>query len=170
MALLNQYVGHDKWQKEIRKQEQFLHTFVWKGNSNNTLESFVTKHRMAFVKLTRCAEHVTYTLPSAHQRVQYLLNAIKTDDAQLVAAIANVRADDQPPNGKMFDFESTANYIIPFDPVTGKRAGTKRKVHDIAAVSSDLGITRGPKTGVDIRYYPGDSYNNLTPEDSGGEI
>ena len=94
---------------------------------------------MAFVKLQRCAENVTYTLPSDSQRVQYLLDGIRTSDGRLQAAIANVLADDDP-TGKLHNFESAAAYIVPHDPVASKRPGNKRKQHEIAAV--DLGIAQ----------------------------
>ena len=31
LALLNQYAGNDKWEAEIKKQEQLLHTRKWRG-------------------------------------------------------------------------------------------------------------------------------------------
>ena len=37
LALLNQYAGRDKWEAEIKRAEQILHTRKWKGQSNFTL-------------------------------------------------------------------------------------------------------------------------------------
>ena len=51
LSIKRQYAGKDKWQAEIKKQENFIHTRVWKGNSNFTLESFITQHRAAHVSL-----------------------------------------------------------------------------------------------------------------------
>ena len=159
-AVISQYVGRDKWQKEVKKQEVFLHTFVWKGNSNMHLETFVNKHRTAYVRIQQCAEHITYTIPSEDQRVQYLLNGIQSNDPQLLAAIGNVKANDGP-TGKLRNFEDCAAYIIPFDPVTSKR-GTKRKApHEIAAM--DLGPSKG-ETGVEVRFYSPKDYRKLTNE------
>ena len=59
-ALIAQYVGKDKYQKELKKQEDFVFTQVWKGNGNITLESFVTKHRAAHISMTQCAKHIEY--------------------------------------------------------------------------------------------------------------
>ena len=95
-AIIAQYVGKDKWQKEKKRQENFLLTYIWKGNSTATLESFINKHRMAFVRLQRCAENIDYTVPTQRQRVEYLLESIKCTDPQLQAALANVCADDGP--------------------------------------------------------------------------
>ena len=38
-ALTNQYCGKDKWEAEIQKHEQMLHTRIWKGQSNFPLET-----------------------------------------------------------------------------------------------------------------------------------
>jgi hypothetical protein len=162
-AIIAQYIGKDKWQKEVKKQELFLHTFVWKGNSNLPLETFVNKHRTAFVRIQQCAEHITHTIPSAEQQVRYLLDGIQSSEPQLLAALGNVRADDGE-NGKMSDFEATAAYIIPFDPVTTKRSQKRKlgKDYDISAV--DMGITKGEQTGVEVRFYKPNEYRQLSDE------
>ena len=38
-ALSRQYAGQDKWEAEIKHQEQLLHTRVWKGQSNFPLKT-----------------------------------------------------------------------------------------------------------------------------------
>jgi hypothetical protein len=47
MALTSQYAGKDKWEQELKKQDDLLHTRVWRGQSNFTLERFVQQHRNA---------------------------------------------------------------------------------------------------------------------------
>ena len=44
-ALASQYAGKDKWEAEMKHQEQLLHTRVWKGQSNFSLENFISQHR-----------------------------------------------------------------------------------------------------------------------------
>ena len=51
MALVAQYVGKDKWQNKLEKQEMFLHTRVWKGNSNFPLKSFIMQHRSVHISM-----------------------------------------------------------------------------------------------------------------------
>ena len=46
-ALTSQHAGKDKWEAEIKCQEQLLHTRVWKGQSNFSLENFISQHRNA---------------------------------------------------------------------------------------------------------------------------
>ena len=38
-ALTSQYAGKDKWEAEIKHQEQLLHTRIWKGQSNFSLRT-----------------------------------------------------------------------------------------------------------------------------------
>ena len=38
LALTNQYAGNDKWEAEVHKQDDLLHTCAWKGQSNFPLE------------------------------------------------------------------------------------------------------------------------------------
>ena len=155
-ALIAQYVGKDKWERELKKQENFIHTFVWKGNTNMTLESFVAKHRAAHVSMQRCAENVDFQLPNERSRVTKLLDAISNADPALQAALAHVRATEE----MMTDFEATAAYILPADPVANKRGKSRqRPVHEISGVSGDL-VQRG-KSGVEYRYYKPDEYATL---------
>ena len=45
MALMNQYEGDDKWEAEIRKQDDLLHTCIWKNQSSFQLEGFIAQHK-----------------------------------------------------------------------------------------------------------------------------
>ena len=63
-ALTSQYAGKDKWEAEIKKQEQLLHTHVWKGQSNFSLEHFISQHCNAYVSMSACTEHNQYQLPN----------------------------------------------------------------------------------------------------------
>ena len=131
-ALIRQYAGEDKWDAEILKQDNLLHTSQWKGQSNFSLERFIAQHRNAFVSMRQCAEHVSFQLPNEQTRVKYLLDAIHCNDAPLQAAMALVR-NDTDPNGKMNSFEAAASYLLPKDPVAKKRvAGTKRGAAEIS--------------------------------------
>jgi hypothetical protein len=121
--------------------------------------------------MQQCSEHVAFQLPNEHTRVGYLLDAIQTSDAGLQAAIAMIATDDGP-NGKRNDFEATAAYLLPYDPVakkrnvTGKRGDREASVSDVSAdVSAGFGSKPGlGKTGVHLRYYTKDEYSKLTSE------
>jgi len=93
--------------------------------SNFTLEKIIAQHHNAFVSMQQCATHVAFQLLNEHTRVGYLLDAIKTTDAGLQAAIAQIQTDDGV-NGKQNNFEATAAYLLPYDPVTKKWQNIKR--------------------------------------------
>jgi hypothetical protein len=162
LALLGQYAGNVKWEAQIKIQESVLHTRIWKGQSNFTLESFVSQHRSAYVSMEACSEHVQYQLPNEHSRVSLLLDAFQNPDAGLQAAIASVRTDDGP-SGKRNVFEAAATHLLPYDPVAKKRLnGSKRGAGIISTVSgimedTQISSTTGGKpaigtTGIHLRY------------------
>jgi hypothetical protein len=164
-ALVQQYAGVDKWQSELKRQDELLHTRKWKAQSNLPLEKFIAAHRNAFVSMTQCADHVNYQLPNEGTRVTYLLDAIECNDAPLQAAMALVR-NDTGPTGKMNDFEATASFILPHCPIAKKRT-TSNKRPDVAKVSDatgteDDGKVGIGKTGVELRYYDLPSYKALS--------
>ena len=167
-AIVLQYAGKDKWEAEIKRQEQLLHTREWKGQSNFSLEHFVSQHRNAYVSMQACAEHVEYQLPNEHSRVGYLLDALKCSDAGLQAAMASVNTNN---DGMRNDFEKAASYLLPYDPVAKKRqAGSKRGAGYISAVEGEVSAVSGGskasigKTGVHLRYYTTNEYKKLTNE------
>lgn len=168
LALTSQYAGEDKWEAEIKKQDDLLHTRVWKGQSNFPLEKFVQQHRNAYVSMEACAQHVNYQLPNQHTRVGYLLEGIQCEDAGLQAAMAAVRVD-KGPNGKRNDFEATASHLLPYDPVAKRRAaGGKRGAAQISDTTADIaafGTKQGiGKSGVHLRYHKPSEYKKLTKE------
>jgi hypothetical protein len=174
-ALINQYAGVDKWEAEIKKQEQLLHTYKWKGQSNFSLEGFVSQHRNAFVSMEQCSQHVQYQLPNEHSRVGFLLDAIECSDAGLQAAMASVKTDSGA-NGMRNDFEAAVSHILPYDPVAKKRAVGKRPsalisdvhVHNdgnanVASATTNNKASIG-RTGVHLRYHKSKEYLKLTKE------
>jgi hypothetical protein len=85
------------------------------------------------------AEHVTYQIPNSHSQVVYLLDAIQCSDAGLQAAMANIKID-QGETGLQHDFEATASFLLPYDPVQKKRndhGGTKRGPADISDATGE---------------------------------
>jgi hypothetical protein len=166
LALTNQYAGQDKWEAELKRQDDLLHTHIWKGQSNYSLEKFVQCHRTAFVSMQSCAQYVEYQLPTEHTRVGYLLEGIHSSDAGLQAAMASVRLDNVP-GGKRSDFEAAAAHLLPYDPVQNKRnSASKRGAGDISDLSgaevSSFGAKEGiGKSGVHLRWHTTEEYGNL---------
>jgi hypothetical protein len=99
-SLVNQYAGQDKWEAEVKRQDDLLHNRQWKGRSNFSLEKFIAQHRNAYVSMRQCVEHITFQLPNERTRVAYLLDAIQCNDPGLQAAMAQVCTDTDPDDGR----------------------------------------------------------------------
>lgn len=174
-AIMKQYAGEDKWEAELKRQDNLLHTARWCGQSTFTLKCFIAQHRHAFVSMTQCAEHVTYQLPKEYMHVTFLLDAIETTDAVLQAAMALCR-NDTGPNGRRSNFEQTAAFILPHDPVAHKRTtqrhhGNAQFAETNASISAaTTGTTETcPKTGigrtgVSLCFHTPEEYHQLTRE------
>ncbi|MFN7880706.1 MAG: hypothetical protein ACK5P1_11940, partial [Sphingobacteriia bacterium] len=110
-----------------------------------------------------CEKGVPYQLPTEYTRVTHLLNAIETSDAGLQAAMANVKADNDPIDGKRHNFEATVAFITPFDPVAIR---PKRSAAAISAAETDVTVssmkTGIGKTGVHLRFHSHSEYKTLT--------
>ena len=116
LALTSQYAGNDKWEAEIKRQDDLLHQCQWKGQNTFPLEGFIGQHHNAFISMQQCAEHVSYQLPNEHMHVGYLLEGIQCTDAGQQAAMASVRTDNSA-DGMCNDFKKAAAHLLPYDPV-----------------------------------------------------
>ena len=125
-ALTSQYAGKDKWEAEIKHQEQLLHTRIWKGQSNFLLENFISQHRNAYLSMQASAEHVQYQLQNKHSRVGFLLEAIQCSDPGLQAAMASIKTDNGP-EGMRNNFEATAAQYCPMTQLLRRDQVDKRE-------------------------------------------
>ena len=137
IALIGQYAGRDKWEVEIKKQEQLLHSRIWKSQSKFLLDHFITQHWNMFISMQGCAEHIQYQLLNAHLRVGYLLDVIQCSDAPLQAAMASVQTDDGL-NGMHNDFEATNAHLVAYDPVAKKCVTSSSQQRQQAGKCTDL--------------------------------
>jgi hypothetical protein len=181
LSIIGQYAGEDKWEAEYKKQDELLHTRVWKGQSNFSLEKYIAQHRNAFISMQQCVEHIPRQLPNERTRVVYLLDGIQCSDAELQASMALVR-NDTAVTGKINDFEATASFLLPSCPIAKKRrtqGGGKRVSADIsdtlanvhfddgeAEISEVKANPRGKKiskgkTGVEFRFYKSKEFGDL---------
>ena len=111
--------------------------------------------------MQQCAEHVEYQLPHEHTCVSYLLEGIVCPDPGLEAAMASIHTDNGP-TGMWNDFKAAVAHILPYDPVTKKRAATGSKrtaaqislveVPETAEMSAATKVSIG-KTGVHLQYH-----------------
>ena len=105
----------NKWEAEIKKQDDLLHMQLWKGQSNFLLEGCIAQHQNAYISMQQCSEHVKNQLPNEHARVSYLLEGIQCPDPGLQAAMASIRTDDGP-DGMRNNFEASPSHIWTLSP------------------------------------------------------
>ena len=63
-----------------------------------------------------CANHIQYQLPNEFTNVGFTLEGVQCSDAGLHVAMASIHIDIGT-NGKCNDFESSAVYLLPYDPI-----------------------------------------------------
>lgn len=166
LALMKQHAGPAMWDKEVKECMDFLLNRKFTGGTSFTLERFLSQHRAAFVSLQRCAENVQVEIPNERTRVGYVIDNIENNDSLVQAAIAAVKLDDGP-TGLRNDFEAAVAYLLPVDPV--KKKQKKRPNAEISAANAtnkgSLKTSKGPKTGVELRYYAPKEFAKLSTEE-----
>ena len=165
-ALVSSHAGSDKWEILQKENTKWLLNTKWNGRIYS-LEKFCNQHRTRFVNLEEAQNHVDFQLPTAHTRVGYLLDNIENADADLRAAIANIR---QNVNGTRSNFEAAIAVLLPVDPFLKQRknlGGNGKPTLPGANISSalttpnDVGGGIG-KSGVHLRFHKLAEYNTLT--------
>ena len=138
LAIKSQYMNEDKWRGELKRVEGVVTKRTWKGDGSETLEEFFALHLNCNTTMDNGNEIVEgYISPEERCKVERALDAIKSKDPTLLAAIANVRQDDSP-TGMMNNFEKAVAYLIPACPVAPNRKPNKAMAH-IAGVEMKTG-------------------------------
>ena len=177
IALKSQYLGEDKRRAEIREIEEILNHREWKGVSSYKLEKYASLHRWSNERLKQIAEHTHYQLPDVRLQVERFVTNIKSSDPELMAAVAQVKADKRL-DGPLYDFEQCVAALLPSCPVAKrlKRNGSTKTQHVPAHIAAfaveDNKETKGKKggkyetgtTGVVFRHYDKDEYSQLSNE------
>jgi hypothetical protein len=165
LALLMQWAGQDRWDAEVKRENAFLTSHIWKGNGNVTLSKHAAKHRNAFISLETCALHVDYQLPNERTRVKYLLDSIRgCNDPGVQARIANIEGDDSA-NGKRNQFEDSVTHLLPADPVVEHNKNRRSTGGGKQAVIAGVTIQSGKgRSGVDLRWHPMKEYKSLNDD------
>ena len=166
-AVISNHAGNDKWELLQKENTKWLMNTKWTGR-NYSLEKFCNQHRSRFVNLQEAASHVDFQLPTAHTRVGYLIDNIENPDADLRAAIANIRQD---VNNTRSDFENAVAVLLPVDPFKKSRRGNHNNTHNTSANISSASVSSVNKpndgigkSGVVFHFYDGADYAKLTPE------
>lgn len=160
-ALINSHAGSDKWEILQKENNHWLMMTKWNGRVYS-LEKFCNQHRSRFVNLEEAKNHVDFQLPTEHSRVGFLIDNIENPDADLRAAIANIRQD---VNGTRYNFEAAIAVLLPVDPYLKhrKKSGQSGKPGaniSSAAIGDEPSAGIG-KTGVHLRFHKVAEYNKL---------
>ena len=156
LAIVTSHVGINQWEKIERENSTWLINTKWTGKAYS-MENFCSQHRARFQQLQEAAIHLNFQLPNEHTRVGYLLSNVENSNAALQAALANIRQDT---NGMRDEFETAVASLIAVDPFVQNKATKRATPFDISSVSTQHG--RGPKTGVDLRWYDLDEFKSLS--------
>ena len=158
LALIANHAGDTKYRAILKKRMNLLQNIKWNGRSF-PLETHVSNHRQSVDEIRECSAHITVTVPTQDQRVEYLIDSIACADSTLQAAIGLVRANT---NNMRNNFEAAATAMIEVDPYRRSQRGTSTKGG--ATVSAiDFSAGRG-STGVDLRWHHKKEFMSLPAE------
>ena len=125
-----------------------------------SLELFCSHHRSKHSQLVEAAQHVQFQVPDEHTRVGYLLDNIEHQDADLRAAIAQIRTNAQTTRD---DFEKSVAIILLVDPFIKAPANKSKVSFEISSTQADK-YGRGKDSEVDLSWHKRDEFANLSPE------
>ena len=159
--------GSNKWKATAELADKKLTTMRWNGRSHRyTLAMHIANARTYHNDLLRASQYVPVDVPTEPTRVTRLLNSIETRDQFLISAIVEVKGDEGV-NGKANDFELAADYLLKMLPTRTRDNVTSYQVSALEfEFDSEADIpTKGPSTGVDVRYHTKSEYNELSPDE-----
>ena len=155
-ALCQHNLGSSKWDKILEDAESYVSKREWNGRNHRfNLKSHINKHREANNDMIRASQHVQYALPNEHTRVGRLLKSITSKEPAIVSAITHIMGNPAQRN----DFETAADFLLLTAPSNSIQQGQR-----ISAINanSNSNARKGPKTGVEIRYYSKKEYSMLS--------
>ena len=150
MVLISQHAGKDKWIKILRTAKTYVNEAKWDGQTSQLLQSHIERIRESYVDIENAAQHVKEQIPDPRTRVQSLIDSIEgCTDAKVCARVAAISIET---NVMLDDFEKAMAHLTPVCSVAAK-VDKKRNRVSIAGVDGNIMSRKGPKTGVELRYY-----------------
>ena len=153
LAIVSSHAGDDKWDQIRKDKYNFLMNTKWNGRAYS-LEKFTGLHRSSFVMLEEASLHVPFQLPTEHSRVGYLLDNITSQDPDLRAALASIRANT---NNMRNDFELAVAFILPVCPYIKYKSNNRQRPQ---AQISEV-VLQGRELGVELRWHKPEEYSKL---------
>ena len=167
MDLVIHHSGTTKWNDLAAESDMKATTTIWNGRSNRyTLPIHINNLRSFHNNLLRANDHIDYAIPTESQRVERLLKSLQTTEPAIISGITTVRGSTDQETGLYTDFERAADFILRIAPKS-KSGG---RDHNISGVQQDYDdvektISRGPKTGVELRYHTRQEFRELSKEE-----
>ncbi len=127
------------WNRLVKEAEVILQTKTWPDTTGTILSQRMGIQYKAYITPSQCAKHIPVVVLNGRACVTYLIDAIKTIDPTVLAAVAAAHQDD---NNKRVHFENAFAYLVPAFPIAAK-AAKKRKVTFNVNVSAAGGKING---------------------------
>ena len=167
LDLVLHHLGTTKWNDLAAASDKRATTLVWNGRSHRyTIDKHINNLRSCHNDLLRCSDHIEYAIPTEPQRVERLIHSIQTSDANIISCLTTIKSSNDPVTGLYTDFERAADFILRIAPKSSKNprdlniSGIQQDYDNI-----DKPMTKGPKTGVDLRYHTVKEYRKLSDEE-----
>ena len=161
------YQGSNKWKTIVEIADKKLTTMKWNGRSHRyTLAMQIANARTYHIDLLRASQNITVDIPTETTRVTQLINSIETRDQFLISAIVEVKGDDGA-NDKANNFELAADYLLKMLPTMSRDNVSSYQISALEFEferESDI-PTRGPNTGVEVRYHSKAEYQELSVDE-----
>ena len=165
--LVTHHSGTTKWNDLAAESDLKSTTTMWNGRSSRyTLTIHINNLRSFHNNLLRASEHTEYAIPTETQRVERLLKSLQTNEPAIISGVTTVRGSTDPDTGLYTDFERAADFILRIAP----KSKSNTKEHNISGVQQDFdnvekAISKGPKTGVELRYHTRKEFKELSKEE-----
>ena len=167
LDLVLHHLGSNKWNSIASNSDKKSTTLTWNGRSHRyTLSRHINNLRSCHNDLIRCNDHIEYAVPTETQRVERLLASIQFNDPSVLSAITTIKSSKDANTGLYTDFERAADFLLTVTP----KAPKESRDHQISGLQQDYDnikkpISKGPKTGVELRYHTQKEYKKLSSEE-----
>ena len=156
LALCQHNLGSSKWDKIVEDAETYVMKREWNGkNPRFNLRAHISKTREAYNDMIRASQFISFQVPNEHTRVGRLIKSITSKDPAIVSAITHIHGNPQ----QRSNFELAADFLLLTAPSTQHQNST----HRVSAATTG-NKPKGPKTGIELRYYKSSEYNNLNAD------
>ena len=92
LALIANHTGEVKYRSLLKSSMNYLQQVKWSGNQF-PFGTHVSRHRKAHDQIIECSNHISCPTIGPEQKVEYLLDSVKSNDNTIQATLALIRSD-----------------------------------------------------------------------------